>query len=826
MEIFIPEENDNTKHKKVIDKLNNLKNQYLISYNKSCFTNNEILFQLDSYINLIQNMNFNININNIHIFLNLLFDFSCFINNKLNNNFEEKNHFYLKYAEFNESILDKINNLNYTNKLIVIKIKRRIDEMTNNCLRNKELKLYMNINDINSIEEYIKNPVFIKYINDIILKNIKRINNMYNKYIKYYEKNNSTFNEINYINRDFINQIKKCVIICKDMKNKYFCNKYMKNTEDNTIKIHNNIYNCYIKVLYDYLIKLSQIIIKKISEQNLKLFNLNNNPGKILKEEKEIIHPSNNIDNLNSILNEGFTQVEGKLEYINKKENYINVIDLDDEFGEEKNNINNNINDHYGFEERKKHYQNLFDINIKLSEENKNNEYIILNLTKFVKDFNNKIKERENNKNLLEIKYNQILKQNRENLYKEKKIIENESNNLKLKGKEYELKLIELKTKYEKKDINDSIEKKEEIKINNNTENKKENIIIDIKPKERNIFEENKKLNYNKNIDINNKINKEKLITLFNSDMPLKKETSLIKPQKEINNEENNKDNSINNNINILNQENNVVNNNPFSGGEEKEDDKILKQVKALDNLSSVLSNRTNSKNKKESFSPSPRIINRGIHNENNISMIFSGLNINENKLGSNNKNNINDKMKNIKDPFIFKSESTNIFSQINTNNNNNLNSKEINKKTESNNIFDFNSNINNPFNTIINNKPNPFSFKPSNNISKSYNIISQPQNTLNNGQNNIFKNLNISSNNNTGDNIFPKLTFGMHNSTLITQGNNNFNMNSINISFGNNNLNGQNNNNSFSPFTQFSTNQGLNNLVNDTQNKNDDNYF
>ena len=65
-----------------------------------------------------------------------------------------------------------------------------------------------------------------------------------------------------------------------------------------------------------------------------------------------------------------------------------------------------------------------------------------------------------------------------------------------------------------------------------------------------------------------------------------------------------------------------------------------------------------------------------------------------------------------------------------------------------------------------------------------------------------------------------------MHNSTLTTQGNNNYNMNSINISFGNNNLNGQNNNNPFSPFTQFSTNQGLNNLVNGTQNKNDDNYF
>ena len=162
MEIFIPDENDNITHKKVIDKLNNLKNQYLISYNKSCFTNNGILFQLDFYINLIQNMNFNININTTHIFLNSLFDFSCVINNNLNNNFEEKNHFYLKYAEFNKSILDKINNLNYTNKHIVIKIKRRIDEMANNCLKNKELKLYMNINDINSIEEYIKNPVFIK----------------------------------------------------------------------------------------------------------------------------------------------------------------------------------------------------------------------------------------------------------------------------------------------------------------------------------------------------------------------------------------------------------------------------------------------------------------------------------------------------------------------------------------------------------------------------------------------------------------------------------------------------------------------------------------
>ena len=86
--------------------------------------------------------------------------------------------------------------------------------------------------------------------------------------------------------------------------------------------------------------------------------------------------------------------------------------------------------------------------------------------------------------------------------------------------------------------------------------------------------------------------------------MSLKKESLIPKEQNGITKEPENS--NINNNT-IQNQENNIINNNPFSKDkvkeEVKQEDKILKQIRALDNLSSIRSNRTSSKKKGGFFS-------------------------------------------------------------------------------------------------------------------------------------------------------------------------------------------------------------------------------
>ena len=813
METINQEDKYIIKHKNIILKLKSLKNQY----NNPGFTNNELLNQLDSYINLIKNIQINPNIDTIQIYLNSLLNLADFYNNNLNTIYEEKNHYYLNHDEFIKLILDKLNSLNY-NKNDIIKINRRISDLKYNYSKNKELKLYMNIKNINniSIEECIKNPVFTKYISNDELNDINNINNRYNKFINNYRKYEKDLDEIDIINKKFIIKLKKCNIICKDMKKKYFCNKYLKNTEDNTIKIHNNIYNTYIKVFYDYFNNLSQSIIKKISEENLKLFRLNDTPKlKIKKEEKKIENKkNNNNEDLNKILNEGFKKAEGETEIINKNNNTINVLDLDEEFGEGKNiiinnnNNNNNINNSNCFEERKNNYLNLFDLNKKLNEGNRYNEYIIFNSTNIKKEFNKRIKEQEEEKNILENKYSQIIKYNREELNNEKKNLEKEYNNLKMKEKEYELIYKELKEKYEKKNENENIvininnnEEKNEnevrININNNNIIKKDEIKkeinedINIKPKPENILEENKIINNNnkKNIDINNKPpNKEKkLISLLNKEIPQKKETIIINPKIEIKKEEIKKENMNESNNKVLNQENNPINNNPFSK-EKEEEDKIIKQVIALNNLSSVLSNRSSSKNKKEISSPSPTIIKRRIHNDDhNIFNMLSGLNINSNKIinNSNSNNSFNknlssskqskkesnesmNKQENISNIFSSKIESSNIFSQINNNTKNNftfnnntnfINSNNQNNKNQTNNPNNIFTNTNNLFNTNTSNKPNPFSIISNNNInnntsSNPFNFLSKSQNVVKTEQNtNIFKNINIP--NNTNENIF-----------------------------------------------------------------------
>ena len=190
----------------------------------------------------------------------------------------------------------------------------------------------------------------------------------------------------------------------------------------------------------------SKIAIKKIREENLKLFSKNNEDYKLktnLQNEDEknnsvlknqnIVINNNSIIDLNLVLNDGFKNAEGKNEYFKQKDNNINVLNLDDEFGEKKNdiNINNNNNlknKNFVFEDRKKNYQNLFNIKTKLSESNKNNNDIILLLAEKENEFKREIKEQENNKILLRDKYNQIMKSKSEDLLKDKKYLENELN--------------------------------------------------------------------------------------------------------------------------------------------------------------------------------------------------------------------------------------------------------------------------------------------------------------------------------------------------------------------------------------------------------------
>ena len=888
----IPEEN---KKQKIIQNLLTLKNKYK-ALNNLEFPKNELLLQIDSYTNLIKKISINLNITNVQLYLNSLDNKSSYLNNNLLKNFEEKNSFYKEYNEFINSIIDKIYILNKI-KNDIVKNKSKIINLKKNCEENKELNLIMNINNINSIKDCITNPIFIKYINEDIYNNITNINKLFNDYQKFISRNNQNINEIYNINKEFTKEIKNCSLIFKDMKNKYFCSKYMKNTGDNTFKIHNNIFNGYIKIIFDYFLKLSQFVIKKISEENLKLQRISFNKDAIFNEEKDIninedfnqikinnIH-QNKKDELNSIINEGFKYAFGKIEKFDKNNMNKNILNLDDEFCFEKdiiNNINNinknNDKDIFNEERRKNDYQNLFNFTQKLSELNKDNNEIIINLAQTENGFNYRKKELDDKKNLLNEKYLQIIKiNNNEELIKEKKYLENEYNSIKLQEQEIELNLDELKMKFqqnilnnknikllnnEKKneDININNKTKEEQKeqkekeviINNNNENKEreKEVKENMEEKQKKNLEENKKEIINTNInekpeEIKIKVDKNKNFFLFENNFPFRKEN---KKEEEKNNESNNNNKIINT---VINQENNIIKNNPFSleinkekeNKKENEDDAIVKQIRALDNLPSVLSNRhSNSNRKKES--PSPTVFKRGINNEKNLNMLFSGLNIN-NSITSNFT--IPDKKISTKKKEIKEEKIPNPFSTININSNNKSKTNDSKSKP---NLFDFDSkpNSNNPFNMILNDlnkKPNPFNIQRNiinNNINNNQknNFFSQQQPIINKENNGIFKNFNLSNINNQ-DNGFNQIKFGEHKSTLNPNHNNfgnftnNNNFNLINYSFGNNNnINGRNinnnnnfnNNNSQSPFNMFTSNQGINNLRNGADEKNDDNYF
>jgi len=531
----IPEEN---KKQKLILNLAILKNKYK-ALNNFEFPKNELLLQIDSYTHLIQKITINLNITSVQLYLNSLDNISSYLNTNLPKKFEEKNSFYKEYNEFINSIINKIYILNKI-KNDIAKNKSKVINLKKICEENKELNLTMNINNINSIKDCFTNPIFIKYTNEEIYNNIDNANKLFNDYEKFFSRNNQNINEIYNINKEFTNEIKKCSLIFKDMKNKYFCNKYMKNTGNNTFKIHNSIFNGYIKIFFDYFLKLSQFVIKKISEENLKLQRINFNKSKNINKEKEkdiinnIINEDfnqikiNNIhqnkkDELNSIINEGFKYAFGRIEKFEKTNINKNVLNLDAEFCFEKYIINNNKNknnDMFNEEQRKKDYQNLFNFNQKLSELNKDNNEIIINLIQIENGFNYRNKELVEKKNLLNEKYIQIIKRNNNgDLIKEKKFLENEYNSIKLQEQEIELNLDALKMKFQKnisnnknikllnkekknEEININEKNKEEQKekeviINNNNENKEKEkekeIKENVEEKQKNVMEKNKK---------------------------------------------------------------------------------------------------------------------------------------------------------------------------------------------------------------------------------------------------------------------------------------------------------------------------------------------
>ena len=902
-------ENNNSekdKKEKIIEKLATLKNEYL--NNPEC-QNNELLIELESYKNLIQNIHIDLNIENIQSFLNSLNDLSFSLNNDISKNFEEKNIFYKEYNQFINSINDKLYNLERT-KNDIIKNKIKFIELKNKLQQNKEIISSIDINNINSIEDCIANPLFIKYVDKDIYNRIIKINELFHIFEKYYEANKQNINDIFNLNKEFVNELKKYNSLYKNIKNINYCNKYMKNTGNNVNKINDYIINIYIKTFCDYFSKLSQIIIQKLSEENLKL-----EKGKFNKEQKEEkkendinsvtdnsnqIKINNNIQNneqdLNLIIDEAFKYVIGKT--VNVENDIINekVINLDDEFDSEENIIekNNNINkdtnnDIFKEGERKNHYQNLFNLNQKLSELNKDNNDIIANLKKIENEFNTGKKELYEREKLLNDKYTQIIKNRNkksEDLLKEKKYLEFELNNLKLEEQELELKFDELLLKFRKNlpknkniflfkeekknviinNINDNDKKDEKEKdistniiINNdeNKENKEKEIKDNIDEKQNNIVEENKKEinniipNVKNNQEIKDVIDKSKNIFSFEGNIPFKKEA---KPK-----EENiNTNLNYNNNNNVINQENNIINNNPFSFDKNKEkekeneDDAIVKQIRALDNLPSVLSNRHSNSNQKKELS-SPTIFKRGINNEKNLSMLFSGLNINK---SINSMFNVEDKSKSKKKVEIKVDKIENPFSTNITNNN-----------EPKSNLFDFDSkpNTNNPFNQNNNRNQNPFNIQANNlntnNLNNNINNINLNNNNLNNNNNlsnnnqpNIFANQQLNTNNNRINNIFQNINlssniknqqtefntglFGMHKSPFNNAGNLSHNNNPFVFTFGNKsnnilnggNTNNNNNNDNSSPFNMFNSNQVKNNFLNGNQNNNNnddkDNFF
>ena len=93
MELY-SEKIEKNKEEGIIKNLINLKNQYINSLEKFELPKNEILIELDSYINIIKNICIDLNIDNIQIYFNSLQHLSNILNNNLPNLLEDKNFFY------------------------------------------------------------------------------------------------------------------------------------------------------------------------------------------------------------------------------------------------------------------------------------------------------------------------------------------------------------------------------------------------------------------------------------------------------------------------------------------------------------------------------------------------------------------------------------------------------------------------------------------------------------------------------------------------------------------------------------------------------------
>ena len=132
---------ENDKKQKIIEKLAALKNEYL---NNPENQNNEFLIELESYKNLIHNIQIDLNIEKIQTYLNSLNNLSFSLNNDIFKNFEENNIFYKEYDQFINSINDKLNNLERI-KNDIIKNKSKFINLKNELQQNKEINSSIDI---------------------------------------------------------------------------------------------------------------------------------------------------------------------------------------------------------------------------------------------------------------------------------------------------------------------------------------------------------------------------------------------------------------------------------------------------------------------------------------------------------------------------------------------------------------------------------------------------------------------------------------------------------------------------------------------------------
>ena len=332
---------------------------------------------MKKYFDLIEEITVKPNLNKI----NLLFDIMLNLNISLNNLLkvhEDKINYYLKEKKYNKFILNKLDGLdNLYNE--IIKRKSKSYECIENEEINKNLNVDMKINEnnINSYKDITSNQIFQKFIENNIIKKIEKILMVSNKSIKNIDDSSPFLIEVKKINDEFETNINNCNNICQNMENKLICYKNMKNNEEQIIKIYNNIFNCYIQTFYDYFLKLSKIIISKLSKENLDIFKLNQNSNKIkgkfinVVEDKEgniRINENDNNINYEELLYQSLNLVNGKIEYFIQNNN-SKIIDLNNEFPRNEKEENIPINNHMiYFEEREKYYKYLKSMQNKILE--------------------------------------------------------------------------------------------------------------------------------------------------------------------------------------------------------------------------------------------------------------------------------------------------------------------------------------------------------------------------------------------------------------------------------------------------------------------------